>query len=377
MFIRCTPTATFSDLSANKVVVNESEGAVRTAFLPLDQVDALSDRPDVHRLSASHTTRPLLDVALPHVHIPALRTRRSLDGSGVVVGVVDSGIDPNHSDFAGRILRIWDQTIAGPGVPEGGFGLELMGPAVVASRDQQGHGTHVAGIAAGADALFTGIAPAADLVVVKADFNTAHIANGIRYVFRVASQMGRPAVVNLSLGAHFDAHDGSDDLSAIIDQESRAGCIVCCAAGNEGEANLHARLTLGANPVKVRFSVPNQSRGVVVSGWYPSGDELDVAIQAPDGQTTPFQSVITAGVPVQSLNLAAGRVIISTPGVDPASGDNHFEVQIEGTGAGAPQAGIWKVVLKATGPRNGPVDMWASDFEAEPRFSSWTTPVLE
>jgi subtilisin family serine protease len=364
VFIRCAPDATFSDLSTKRVVVNESTGAVRTAFLPIDQIGALSDRPDVDRLSATHTTKPLLDIALPRVRIPNLRTRRSVDGSGVVVGVIDSGIDPNHADFTGRILRIWDQTIAGPGVPEGGFGLELTGAGVVASRDQQGHGTHVAGIAAGADPTFTGIAPAADLVVVKTDFNTAHIANGIRYVFRVAGQMGRPAVVNLSLGAHFDAHDGSDDLSAIIDQESRDGRIVCCAAGNEGEDNLHARLTVGASPAKVRFSVPNQSVGVVLSGWYPQADQLELAIQAPDGQTTPFQGVIAAGVHAQSFTLHAGRVIISTPGVDPASGDNHFEVQIEGAGVASPQAGIWKLVLKATGQSNGPVDIWASDFQA-------------
>src|SRR4051812_12352840 len=72
VFLRCAPEATFADLSSAKVRVNEQSGGVRTAFLPLDEVDALSEHPDVKRLSATHTTKPLLDIALPRVHIPAL-----------------------------------------------------------------------------------------------------------------------------------------------------------------------------------------------------------------------------------------------------------------------------------------------------------------
>src|SRR5437870_2658728 len=110
--------------------------------------------------------------------------------------------------------------MAGPGVREGGFGLELIGPAITASRGTEGHGSHVAGIAAGSDSMFNGVSPAADIVFVKTDFNNGHIANGIQYIFRVARELGRPAVINLSLGSHFDAHDGSDDLSTFIDLQS-------------------------------------------------------------------------------------------------------------------------------------------------------------
>src|SRR5262249_28086419 len=146
-------------------------------------------------------------------HIPSFRTASSVSGAGVIVGIVDSGIDPNHPSFTGRILRIWDQTMTGPGVAEGGFGLELTGPSITASRDTNGHGTHVSGIAAGNDLPSGGVGAAADIVFVKTDFNDSHIGTGIRYILRVAREMNRPAVVNLSLGGHFDAHDGTDELA--------------------------------------------------------------------------------------------------------------------------------------------------------------------
>lgn len=140
-----------------------------------------------------------MDKALAKVKLPGFRSSEGLSGDGVIVGIVDTGIDPNHPDFVGRILRIWDQTVSGPGVAEGSFGLELTGPLISASRDTDGHGTHVAGIAAGAGTKFSGVAPKANFVIVKTSFQDAHIADGIRYIFRVAEQPGRPAVVNLSL----------------------------------------------------------------------------------------------------------------------------------------------------------------------------------
>ncbi len=365
VFVRCQEDTRFDDLDAS-VVVNEREGSVRTAYLPITKVGDLSDHPAIRKISATHRMKPRMNVALPRVKVPQLRTTKNLTGKGVIVGIVDTGIDPNHADFQGRILRVWDQTMSGPGVAEGNFGLELTGAAIVASRDTEGHGSHVAGIAAGSDSTTGGVAPEADVLFVKTDFNNAHIASGVRYIFRVARELNRPAVINLSLGSHFDAHDGSDDLSQFINQESGAGRIVCCAAGNEGEDNIHCRLALsGSNTARVRFSVPDRSPGVVLSGWYPAGANLDVAVQAPSGQAVPFQSVIAAGDHSRSTRIGNTRVVISTPGADPVNGDNHFEVQITGVAVGAsPLAGMWKLLVRTPGGQSGNLDVWASDFEA-------------
>jgi subtilisin family serine protease len=366
VFVRCDPQANFGELEAEYgVTINEPEGPIRTAYLPIKALDPLSEHKGVHRIGSTRTAKPRLDIALPRVKIPQFRKAQGLNGNGVIVGIVDTGIDPNHPDFTGRILRIWDQTLAGPGVREGSFGLELTGPAIVASRDTEGHGSHVAGIATGADATFNGIAPAADIVFVKTDFNTGHIANGIQYIFRVAREMNRPAVINLSLGSHFDGHDGSDDLSTFIDLQSGAGRIVCCAAGNEGEDNIHAQAKIAAKATEsIRFLVPAGTGGAVLSGWYGPQDEFAIAIEGPNGQRTPFQPIIKAGNPAKSFTIASSQVIIATPDIDAVNGDHHFEVQISGVGAGTLQGGRWKLLVRGSHVKNGLLDVWASDFQS-------------
>jgi len=235
VFIHCDPQASLEHLADYRIRINQPAGRVRTAFLPVESLEPLSEEPTIRRIVPSRYMRLFMDVAPGRVNLPTFRASSGLNGNGVIIGVVDTGIDPNHPAFAGRILRIWDQVLPGPGVVEGDYGVELTGPLLSVSRDPHGHGTHVAGIAAGAGDSLGGVAPEAELVIVKTDLQDAHVADAVRYIFRVAREMGRPAVINLSLGGHDDAHDGSDSLSQIIDGESGPGRIVCCAAGNEGD----------------------------------------------------------------------------------------------------------------------------------------------
>lgn len=95
---------------------------------------------------------------------------------------------------------------------------------------------------------------------MKSDLLDAHIADGVRYAFRLADERGRPAVVNLSLSGHADAHDGTDPLSQIIDAESGPGRLVCCAAGNEGDESIHAALPLQGRAGRVRITTPVPTR---------------------------------------------------------------------------------------------------------------------
>ncbi|HYR91482.1 MAG TPA: S8 family peptidase [Terriglobia bacterium] len=365
VFFRCRNQDKFDDLSAQGIVVNEIQGTVRTAYLTLPQIETLSEHPAVRRISPTRSALPLLDVAEPFVKLPEFRNRTGLNGKGVIVGIVDSGIDPKHPAFAGRILQIWDQTIPGPGVAEGGFGLELRGPELTASRDKNGHGTHVAGIAAGNDTNLAGIASAADIVFVKTDFNTGHIAQAIKYIFRVAGKLDRPAVVNLSLGSHFDAHDGSDNLSTVIDEESGPGRIVCCAAGNEGDQNMHASATIEAEASKrIRFSVAAQSPGVVLNGWYSGKDKFEIQVESPGGVHTDLQGIIEEGEHARAAQLDDSFAVISTPGPSVVNGDHHFEVQLVGVTGQAPEAGNWKLMVRGTDVQNGRLDVWVTDFKS-------------
>jgi subtilisin family serine protease len=357
----------FRDLG---VELNQPEGSLRTGIVPFDALDRLTDDPAVHRIVPARRLEPLMDVAKEKVGVNAFRTSSGLTGKGVIFGAVDSGIDNTNTHFTRRILRIWDQTMPGDGVPEGPYGAELKGRQLRNSRDTFGHGTHVAGIAAGGDENFLGVAPKADIIMVKSDLLTAHIADGVRYVFRVARELGRPAVVNLSLGGHGDAHDGTDSLSQIIDQESGAGRIVCCAAGNDGNDNIHAQVVVRKGSTRtIAVTIPRGVGGqgtpmATFNGWYPGRDTLEVSVVPPEGGQTPWQPVITGGSPSRTYRNPFGVVRVITPGPDPANRDHNFFVQIQ-PAANPPvtlKPDSWRIRLRGQRvTRGGRVDVWVVD----------------
>ncbi len=355
-------------LGALGVEVNPGPGALLTGIVPLDSLDALSEDPSILRIVPARPLRLLMDVAGRAANVPAFRNRTGLTGRGVVVGIVDSGIEVGHDSFAGRIHRVWDQTLSGAGVPEGRYGVELTGSTPSLSRDTVGHGTHVAGIAAGAHELYGGVAPEARLVLVKTDLLTAHVADGVRYIFRTAADLGLPAVVNLSLGGQDDSHDGTDSMSQVIDEAVGPGRIVCCAAGNEGNDDIHAQVEVREGGTRtIACSVGRRATGeppvmATLTGWYAGADLLEVAVVAPSGMRTSFQPVITGGSPVRSHTFAEGSVRIITPGPDAANGDHNFVVQIEPspTAPDGPAPG-WRVRLKGRRVTDGTVHVWSVD----------------
>ncbi|MFB7939142.1 S8 family serine peptidase [Streptomyces sp. NPDC056049] len=375
--VECDPDA--PPVGAGDTEINEGGRTIRTGIVPLDALEELAAQPGVRRIVPASRLRPCLDLALAKVGVPGFRTRLDRTGEGVLVGVVDTGIFPGHPEFAGRVERVWDQTLAGGlGVPEGRYGSEftdLGAGGEVLSRDVDGHGTHVAGIAAGTE----GVAPGARIVAVKTDFQDAHIIDGIQYVFRLADELDVPAVVNLSLGGHADPHDGTDVLSLAIEEESGPGRIVCCAAGNEGEDDIHARLVVPEGGTVAVPCHPGRVGGLPdlfwLNGWYPGGDRLEVAVASPSGDSTEFQPVLSSGSPVRGYELADGVVQIVTPGPDPGNGDHSFLVTVEPTspapGAGAPR---WRLVLRGASV-DGPgsrADVWilgTPEAQPPPQFS--------
>jgi subtilisin family serine protease len=373
VFVEVRPTAalTHSRFIADPAHVGR---AVRTASVPLDEVTRLVSDRDVRRVTLARRLRPLLDRALPRVHIPQFRTSNGLTGASVVVGIIDTGLDGSHPAFAGRVLRVWDQTRPGPGVTEGGYGEELSGAAIARARDSDGHGTHVAGIAAGDHPQFGGVAPRASLVIVRTTMEDTDIADGIEYIFRAASERQAPAVVNISIGGHDDPHDGTDPLSRYIDEVSGPGRIVCCAAGNEGDDNIHGEVRVTTTKdAGVRFRVPGSSvREASLTGWYAPSTRLEVSVRTPDGKVTPFQRVAAgAGSPVQRYRLSGTDITVTTPGRSSSNGDVNLRVTLRSAVKGqSVRQGVWQLRLRLSSGPATTVHLWAlDDVGTEVQFS--------
>lgn len=195
------------------------------------------------------------------VHAGEFPLSQAYDGSGIIYGMIDTGIDFNHKDFKDaqgntRILYLWDQAVANnSAAPQPyNYGREWTASAINSSlcthNDLQfyGHGTHVAGIAAGnglASGRYKGVAPEAAIIAVALNFNsaTSTIGDGVNYIFSKALQLGKPCVINISVGDYYGSHDATDLESQAIEGEilSQPGRAVVAAAGNAGSLRFHTK----------------------------------------------------------------------------------------------------------------------------------------
>lgn len=183
-------------------------------------------------------------------------------GNGVVMGYVDSGIDFTHPDFKDangntRIKYLWDQSKPNAsntpmpynyGQEWNNADIDAGNAALDQSTFEYGHGTHVAGIGSGnglANGRFRGVAPDCDIIMVAYDFtysgNDPRIADAVDYIFNKANALGKPCVINASLGNYYGSHDALDLEAALIENllVAQNGRIMITASGNIGGYPMH------------------------------------------------------------------------------------------------------------------------------------------
>lgn len=239
------------------------------------------------------------------------------EGRGILLGFVDTGIDYTHpafvqADGVSRVKTIWDQN-GTEGAPEGfSFGTEY-GEAEIAAgtapKDEEGHGTFLAGIAAGKEDRaedFAGVAPLASLAVVKlrpaeaalreyyfmppsvTAFNEEDVIEGVRYLVNYAEQQGRPLVLCLGVGSGLGSHRGTTALSMYLSSLSyRADLCIIAAVGNEGNTRHHAGFLLGDTRKEVELYVGGRGSGFTMEIFAEAIATLNLTIVSPSGEDSP------------------------------------------------------------------------------------------
>ena len=320
--------------------------------------------------------------------LPALGNQ----GAGVIVGFVDTGInymDPlfRNVDGSTRIVGIWDQTIQPPSdenedtkpfsafsalygtqytAAEINLALNSDDPvSIVPTRDENGHGTFLASIAAGnrdERAEFSGAAPRASIAMVKLKpakqylrefyliqdgaeaYQENDIIMGVSYLYFLARKYSMPLVVCIPLGTNMGSHMGMSRLGQYLNQVSLSnGSAVITAAGNETGARHHFRAVMDADTdeVTAELRVGEREAGFSMELWAEDVGVYTVGFISPTGEVARGISVPLRGENTVSFLLEQTRITVYTQIADVSAGSQFIFMRFEN-----PMSGIWRILIQ-------------------------------
>ncbi len=282
--------------------------------VPESLLDALTEVEEIEYIEKPKSLiYNIYDAKIASCILPLEQGSNRLSGNGVLIAIIDSGIDytlPDFQDVNGsRILYYWDQTLLpdetkGWTSPNGfytgvEFTKDMLDEALssgerIPSIDASGHGTAVAGIAAGSasNALYRGVAPQSDLLVVKLGIpmeqgfpRTTELMRAIAYVLNKATELARPLAINLSFGNTYGAHDGTSLVERFLDNASEVGrTVICVGSGNEASSGGHASSRLLNTSQNIELAFGSYETSLSVALWKNYADRFEVMLIAPDGE---------------------------------------------------------------------------------------------
>lgn len=324
-----------------------------------------------------------------------------LSGEGVLIAILDSGIDYTHPDFITdngktRIAAIWNQGVAG-NPPEGyRIGTEFTREEIDAAlekvrkgksayeslgtRDLSGHGTQVAGIAAGngraSNGLYRGMAPESELLIVKLGVprpdsfpRTTELMQGVDYAVRKAVELGKPLVINLSFGDVYGSHDGTSLLETFLNDMANYWKIsIVAGTGNEGSTGGHTSGILSERTMEeIELAVGDYETSINLQLWKSYVDQFDIYLIHPNGEEVgPFQERLGA------QRFVAGNTELLVYYGEPSPYSIAQEIYVDFLQKGAyVDSGMWKIRLIPRTIVDGRFDLWLpaeSELNRSTRF---------
>ena len=371
-------------------------------YLPLDNIQAVIyreadviNREAIERFgfnSIPNVYGLMSEEALEDSGVLRIRRQPYLDlyGQGVLIGFVDTGIDYTHEAFINadnttRIVSIWDQTVEeGDGSASFPYGRvyerEEINQAlasdnpfdVVPTRDENGHGTFLAGVASGYEIRceqFSGVAPLSELVIVKCKeakqiyrdyysipagvpaYQENDILTGIAHIMEVAQREDKPVIICICMGTNMGSHDGGSYLSLFMERYTAvSGVAMMACIGNEGNARHHHLINRRVDTINI--NVERSLDGFMTQLWWRSPGRLTMDFISPSGET--YEGIRTMVGERRTIRFVAENTVLEIYFGQSQEITNEQVVSMRFI---SPKTGIWKIRTTA-------------DYD-EPRFHIW------
>ena len=360
---------------------------------PENLVESISQLPQVEYMEKPKLLYFAVNVGRSASCLTALQSgTEGLTGRGVITAVIDSGIDFFHQDFRNedgstRILELWDQE-------KGIFTREEINEALlsekrsealrqVPSSDLSGHGTAVAGIAAGngreSGGLYRGVAWESPLLIVRLGLaspgnfpRTTQMMEALDYVARKAMELSMPAAVNLSFGNTYGSHDGTSLLETFIDSISGYGRMVICAGtGNEGTAGGHVsgRLKEGVEQ-SIELAVAEYETEFGLQIWKDYADDYEIILVTPSGEES---GPVSRRLGLQTFRYRNTTVLLYYGEPSPYSSSQEVYMIFQ-PAENYVDSGIWTIRLVPVRLVTGRYDLWLPSHNALNTATEFLTP---